>query len=142
MCYQNIFNLFGVFCQSTWTPNTMPTVKTDKQMICGFCKYLSEAKGVYGVFTYDIFKNVDVYSHVFVPFDRNIFENYFACDATLLIIMSYVRIKKSFAKGCLHMVLRAKTILMLLWICFFFVFKTTGNYRNNRSNKTGITDKQ
>lgn len=62
MCYQNIFNLFGVFCQSTWTPNTMPTVKTDKQMICGFCKYLSEAKGVYGVFTYDIFKNVDVYS--------------------------------------------------------------------------------
>lgn len=93
----------------------LPTVKKDQQIICGFCKYSSQAEGPYGVIMYDIVKSSREACRLAimfsVPFDRNLYENYIAlgifeptqpCDANLLKNMYYndeVSFKRAPANG-------------------------------------------
>lgn len=89
----------------------LPTIKRDQQIICGFCKYTSQAEGPFGVIMYDIVRSSTVVCRIAimfsVPFDRNLHENYIglgifepsqACNAELLTKMYYNKTQDFFKR--------------------------------------------
>lgn len=80
----------------------LPMVIKEQQIICGFCKYSSQAQGPFGVIMYDIVRSNTAVCRLAimfsVPFDRNLYKNYIGlgifeqsqpCNADLLQKMYY-----------------------------------------------------